>query len=268
MSILKQQNISCISWNVNGLRAVGRKGFLEWIEKGEYDIVCLQETKISDPSQLTPEIKSPNGYFSYFHCAKEKKGYSGTAIYTKEEPRNVKMFFGETSFLSTEGRVLEAEYENFILLTVYFPNGGGGKERLMYKLAFYEEFFAYIKELTEKGKNVIFCGDVNTAHNEIDLARPKENEKSTGFLRIERDWMDKLVGGGFLDTFRFLHPQKIQYSWWDMKTRARERNIGWRIDYFFVSVSLQFFIKEAFILDTLYGSDHCPVGIRTVFNKE
>ncbi len=266
--MLKQQNISCISWNVNGLRAVGRKGFLEWIEKGEHDIVCLQETKISDPSQLTPEIKSPNGYFSYFHCAQEKKGYSGTALYTKEEPRNVKMFFGETSLLSTEGRVLEAEYKNFTLLTVYFPNGGGGKERLIYKLAFYEEFLVYIRELTQKGKNVIFCGDVNTAHNEIDLARPKENEKSTGFLRIERDWMDELVREGFLDTFRFLHPERIQYSWWDMKTRARERNIGWRIDYFFVSESLRSFIQEAFIIDTLYGSDHCPVGIQLDFNKK
>ncbi|QQS61843.1 MAG: exodeoxyribonuclease III [Candidatus Moraniibacteriota bacterium] len=253
--------MSLISWNVNGLRAAGKKGFLQWLEKGGYDMVALQETKISDPEQLTGELRNPDGYFSYFHCAKEKKGYSGVAIYTKEEPRAVRTFFQEFPLLSTEGRVMEMEFEKFILFSVYFPNGGGGAERLRYKLAFYEEFLEYIKKLTKEGKNVIFCGDVNTAHNEIDLARPKENEKNTGFLRIERDWMDKLTLAGFCDTFRFLHTKEIAYSWWDLKTRARERNVGWRLDYFFVNESLRDHIKEVAILGDVYGSDHCPVSL-------
>jgi len=256
-----KKNISLVSWNVNGLRAAGRKGFLEWLEKESPDILGLQETKISSPEQLDVDLRTPKGYFSYFHCATEKKGYSGTAIYTKQEPHAIKTFFGEKSLLSTEGRVIEVEYEDFTLLNIYFPNGGGGKDRLAYKLAFYDEFLSYITALVKEGKKVIFCGDVNTAHNEIDLARPKDNEKNTGFLRVERDWMDTLKPAGFYDTFRELHPETEEYSYWDMKTRARDRNVGWRIDYFFSSQGIFEDITKAFILGEVQGSDHCPIGI-------
>lgn len=256
-----KKNITLISWNVNGLRAAGRKGFSEWIEKGEYDVVCIQETKLQNVDQLSDELQGPDGYFSYFHCATEKKGYSGTAIYTKEEPRIVRTHFGDDSLLSKEGRIIEMEFPEFILLNIYFPNGGQGEERLRYKLRFYDEFLTRVKGLVSDGKCVVFCGDVNTAHNGIDLARPKENEKNTGFLRVERDWMDRLESSGFVDTFRTLHPDETAYTWWDMKTRARERNVGWRLDYFFVSENFRDSIRDAFVLPEIEGSDHCPVGL-------
>ena len=152
-----------------------------------------------------------------------------------------------------------AYFKDFVLLNIYFPNGGGGDDRLVYKLEYYDEFLKFIEKLKKQGKSVVFCGDVNTAHNEIDIARPKENENHTGFLRIERDWIDKLVAHGWIDTFRSLYPNKIQYSWWDMKTFARDRNIGWRLDYFFVSPNLKDQIKRAEILENVMGSDHCPI---------
>lgn len=250
-----------LSWNVNGLRAAYRKGFLDWLENSGADVVALQETKISSPEQLVKKLESPDGWHTSFHCATEKKGYSGTAIYTKEKPEDIKTTFRGYKLLGTEGRVIEVQYEKFTLLNVYFPNGGGGEERLKYKLAFYDEFLSYIKILSREGRKVIFCGDVNTAHNEIDLARPKDNKKNTGFLRVERDWMDTLEPSGFIDAFRKLHPEKVQYSYWDMKTRARDRNVGWRIDYFFINESIANKVKDAFILGGVMGSDHCPVGI-------
>jgi exodeoxyribonuclease-3 len=250
-----------LSWNVNGLRASYRKGFLDWLEHSDADVVALQETKISSPDQLVKKLRSPDEWYAYFHCAVEKKGYSGTAIYTREKPEGIKTIFKGYTLLGTEGRVIEVQYEKFTLLNVYFPNGGGGEERLAYKLAFYDEFLSYIKNLAKQGKKVIFCGDINTAHNEIDLARPKDNEKNTGFLRVERDWMDTLELSGFVDTFRKLHPEKVAYSYWDMKTRARDRNVGWRIDYFFVHKNIEEKIKDAFILGDVLGSDHCPVGM-------
>ncbi len=257
----KRRDITIVSWNVNGLRAAGRKGFSEWIGKGEYDIVCIQETKLQNVDQLSDELQGPDGYMGYFHCATEKKGYSGTAIYTKEEPRTVRTHFGDDSLLSKEGRVIEMEFPEFVLLNIYFPNGGQGEERLRFKLRFYDEFLSHVSALVAEGKRVVFCGDVNTAHDEIDLARPKENEKHTGFLRIERDWMDRLAPAGFVDTFRALHPEETAYTWWDMKTRARERNVGWRLDYLFVSDSLLDSVKDAFVLPDVCGSDHCPVGL-------
>jgi exodeoxyribonuclease-3 len=253
-------HISLVSWNVNGIRAAERKGFLEWMERGDHDIVCVQETKLSDVSQLSDRLIHPNGYQSYIHCASEKKGYSGTAVYSKRTPKSVKTDFGD-SLLSTEGRLMEISFDEFVLLNGYFPNGGGGEDRLRYKLAFYNEFFAYVSGLVDSGKRVVFCGDINTAHNAIDLARPKENEKHTGFLRIERDWMDLLVSSGFVDTFRALYPNEVAYSYWDQKTRARDRNVGWRIDYVFVSASLRNAVSEACILGDVHGSDHCPVGV-------
>jgi len=257
----KRRDVTIVSWNVNGLRAAGRKGFSEWIEKGEYDIVCIQETKLQNVEQLPDELQGPDGYFAYFHCATEKKGYSGTAIYTKTEPRVVRTHFGEDSTLSGEGRVIEMEFTEFILLNIYFPNGNMSEERLRYKLRFYDEFLEHVKGLSAAGKRVLFVGDVNTSHREIDLARPKENVNNSGFLRIERDWMDRLEPAGFHDTFRALHPNEVAYTWWSMRFRARASNVGWRFDYCFANDALLPAVKEAFTLPEVEGSDHCPVGV-------
>ena len=255
----KRTSLALVSWNVNGIRAAERKGFLEWLQHHRYSIVCLQETKISHPDQLSSALVQPEGYFAYFHCATEKKGYSGTAVYTREEPFEVKTFFGTDSLLSQEGRMMELHFKDFVLLNIYFPNGGSGEERLRYKMRFYTEFLIHISDLVVQGKNVVFCGDVNTAHEEIDLARPKENQKTSGFLPEERAWMNNLVLAGFVDIFRHMHPEVVQYSWWDMKTRARERNIGWRIDYFFTNVQFGSHANEVEYLADVFGSDHCPV---------
>jgi len=249
-----------ISWNVNGLRAVYKKGFLEWLENENANILGLQETK-AEEAQLPENLRAPKGYFSYFSSSKKRKGYSGVAIYTKEKPKRVEYGMGIKKF-DDEGRLLEAHFDNFILLNVYFPNGGGGTERLKYKLDFYDAFLAHIKKLRAKQQNIIFMGDVNTAHEEIDLARPKENEKNTGFLPEERAWIDEVIYHGFMDSFRHLHPNKKDtYSYWDMKTRARDRNVGWRLDYVFISAALQKYLKKAFILSEVPGSDHAPIGV-------
>lgn len=249
-----------LSWNVNGLRAAYKKGFLSWLEDTSPDILGLQETK-SEPEQLADELRSPNGYFSYFASSKKRRGYSGVALFSKEKPKRVEYGMGIKEF-DDEGRLIEAHFDTFILLNVYFPNGGGGPERLQYKLDFYDAFLRHIEQLHRHHKNIIFMGDVNTAHEEIDLARPKENEKNTGFLPEERAWMDEVVYHGWIDTFRHLHPHiKDAYSYWDMKTRARDRNVGWRIDYVFISPALQKHLKKAFILAEVPGSDHAPVGI-------
>ncbi|MEI6528353.1 MAG: exodeoxyribonuclease III [bacterium] len=251
-----------LSWNVNGLRASFKKGAFNSIFEVDPDIFCLQETK-SHPDQLPEEVRNPAGYHAYFDHSKLRKGYSGVAIYIKSKFKDqiVKIEDGMGKHeLDQEGRFLALYLsDKTVVITCYFPNGGGGPERLAYKLEFYKEFLNYIENLKEKGYSVIFCGDVNTAHNEIDLARPKDNEKNTGFLRIERDWLDKIISLGWIDTFRALHPTEVKYSWWDMKTYARDRNIGWRIDYFFVSTDLKDKIKKAEILDSILGSDHCPV---------
>jgi len=253
--------LSLISWNVNGIRAAERKGFLNWLEKHKYDIVCVQETKVSNPEVLSNELLAPNGYKSYWACAKEKKGYSGVGVFTKLTPVKIKTDFGK-NILSKEGRIIELDFEKFILLNVYFPNGGASDARLKYKLEFYKEFLKYIKKLKKDGRKIIFCGDVNTAHHEIDLARPKDNIDNSGFMPIEREWLDKFEDDGFIDTFRFFHQNKKDiYSWWDMKTRSRERNVGWRIDYFYASSNLKNNLKQASILTDVYGSDHCPISL-------
>lgn len=247
-----------ISWNTNGLRATATQGHFDALFT-EYnpDILCLQETKATI-DQLPDSVRNVFGYQSYFYWPTEKKGYSGVGIYTKEIPLHVSYGLGVES-LDTEGRLITLEYKNFFLLTCYFPNGGGGPERLAYKLAFYDAFLVYIKNLETK-KPVVFCGDVNTAHTEIDLARPKENAENTGFLPIERAWMDKLVAHGFADSFRVLYPTATDiYTYWDQKTKARDRNVGWRIDYFFVSQCLTKNIKGFETLTGYYGSDHCPI---------
>ncbi len=244
------------SWNVNGLRAVAKKNFLEWKGEENPDILCIQETKLQE-NQLEDNIKNIDGYYSYFSFA-HKKGYSGVATYTKEEPISVKHGIGIERF-DSEGRILITEFKDFILLNIYFPNGQRDEERLQYKLDFYEALFNYCDELVEEGKKLVICGDYNTAHNEIDLKNPKANEKASGFLRIERDWLDKIIERGYIDTFRNMNPDKIKYSWWSYRFKARERNAGWRIDYHFVSNNLLDRVENTEILNEVYGSDHCPV---------
>lgn len=248
-----------LSWNVNGVRAAQRKGFLDWLDKTQPDILGLQETK-AHVEQLDDELLSPKGYETFWSSA-NKKGYSGTAVFVKKSPQMSITNF-EQDWLDEEGRVIMVQYPDFVLFNVYFPNGGRGDDRLKYKLDFYEKFLTYIETYRKKGKNVIVCGDVNTAHHPIDLSRPKENEKISGFMPIERKWLDKLVDHGYVDTFRHFHPEKAeQYSWWDQKSRARDRNIGWRIDYFWANKELLPKIKDAFIWQDVMGSDHAPVGI-------
>ena len=251
---------SIISWNENGLRAVHKKGNFDDVLREKPDILCIQETK-SLPDQLPPDLRDIPGYHSYFHFPTQKKGYSGVAIYSKVKPLKVSRDIG-IELMDQEGRLIMAEYKDFILLNIYFPNGGGAPERLRYKLDFYDYFLEFVDKLHEKQKNIIFCGDLNVAHKPIDLARPKENETHIGFLPIERAWVDKLVSHGWIDVFRHFYPEKSgTYTYWDMKTFSRERNVGWRIDYFISSQEFLKKIKNVEILSDIYGSDHCPIRI-------
>ena len=247
-----------LSWNVNGIRAADKKGLLDYFRKESPDIFCLQEIKAM-PEQIPPHLRNLPGYHIFWNSA-ERRGYSGVATFSKVKPTDVKMGFGIEKF-DIEGRVLITEFPLFTLFNIYFPNGKKNKERLDYKLDFYDTFLAYADNLKADGKHIVVCGDFNTAHNEIDLARPKENEHVSGFLPVERAWIDTFVDHGYVDTFRHFNKEPDQYSWWDFKTRARERNVGWRIDYFFVSKDFLPFVKKSFILQDVYGSDHCPVGI-------
>jgi exodeoxyribonuclease III len=253
------QTIRLLSWNVNGIRAVHKKGFLDWLQKESPDILCLQETKAS-PDQLPRELLDAEGFRCYWHSAK-KKGYSGVGVYSKMEPACMSTGFGVPEF-DDEGRVIRLDFAEFSLFNVYFPNGKAGSERLKFKMDFYDAFLDHVEEVRKAQPALVFTGDVNTAHREIDLARPKENEKVSGFLPMEREWIGKAVSRGYVDTFRRLHPDLVQYSWWDMKSRARERNVGWRIDYVFVTEALFPAVRDAFILTDVLGSDHCPVGIQ------
>ena len=248
-----------ISWNVNGIRAVHKKGlFLEWMESEQPDVLCLQETKAHEP-QVPDVVKQVEGYSSWFSMP-ERKGYSGVALYTKQEPRSVNFGLGVERF-DNEGRTVVADFDDFVLLGIYFPNGKRSKDRLLYKMEFYDAFLDYVDNLRREGRNVVVCGDVNTAHKEIDLARPRENEKISGFLPQERAWMDTFLEHGYVDTFRQFNQEPNNYSWWDTMTRARERNVGWRIDYFFADADLAPRLTDGFILPDVLGSDHCPVGI-------
>jgi exodeoxyribonuclease-3 len=253
---MSEKKLLC--WNVNGIRAIKNKGFLEWFRKESPDILCLQETK-AQPDQLDADLKEVPGYQVYWNYP-EKKGYAGVAVYTREKPQDVRYNIGDTK-LDTEGRLIIVEYPAFTLFNVYFPNGGAGNKRVPYKMDFYDVFLKYADSLVKSGQKLIICGDVNTAHNEIDLARPKENVKNTGFLPEERAWMDKLVSHGYVDTFRHFHQEPEQYTYWDLKTGARARNVGWRIDYFFVSENMLSLVTSSFILPDVMGSDHCPIGM-------
>jgi len=247
-----------VSWNVNGIRAIDKKGFFTWFQQEIPDILCIQEIK-ADPDQFPPHLRNTPKYHISINSA-ERKGYSGVVTYSKTQPKEVNKGFGFEKF-DNEGRIIISDYSDFVLFNIYFPNGKKNQERLDYKLDFYDTFLAYADNLKAEGKNIVVCGDFNTAHKEIDLARPKENEHISGFLPVERAWMDTFISHGYVDTFRQFNKEPEQYTWWSMRTRARERNVGWRLDYFFVNKEFMPHVKNAYIYSDVMGSDHCPVGI-------
>lgn len=247
-----------VSWNVNGIRAILKKGLLDIVDEDGMDILCIQETK-AHPEQLTKKVLDYGEYHKYFSSA-EKKGYSGVTIWSRVEPNEVEYGLGVERF-DSEGRTLITHFDEFVLFNIYYPNGKKNQERLDYKMDFYDAFLEKADEYKNAGKNVVVCGDVNTAHREMDLARPKENSDSSGFLPIEREWIDRFLSHGYLDTFREFNTDGENYSWWDYKTKARDRNVGWRIDYFFINDTFKSKLKDGFILNDIMGSDHCPVGI-------
>ena len=247
-----------ISWNVNGIRAAEKKGFLEWLASSGGDLVAIQETK-AHPDQLSSDLLNPPGYRSDWNAA-EKKGYSGTVTYTKHPPLKVIPGLNAPRF-DSEGRVLIHEFEPFVFFNIYFPNGGRGPEWVAHKLAFYRRFLEVAQAYTLAGRSIIATGDFNTAYAEIDLARPRENVAHSGFMPEERAGLGEFFEQGLVDTFRFLHPDTVKYSWWDQVSRARERNVGWRLDYFMVSPDLRERIVAADIHDEVPGSDHCPVSL-------
>jgi exodeoxyribonuclease-3 len=247
-----------ISWNVNGIRAVAKKEALKWVDEMVPELLGLQEIK-AEEDQI-PDDLFIHRYKHLFVSSSHKKGQSGVALFSDIDPDYTSPCY-EVDTLK-EGRINEMHWGNIAFFNVYFPNGKRSEERLAYKLAFYDRFLDHIEGLRKKGMSIIFCGDVNTAHREIDLARPKENEEISGFLPVERAWIDKVIEAGYIDTFRYVHGDEPQrYSWWSMRTRARERNVGWRIDYFFVSEDLKEKIVDADILDHIMGSDHCPISL-------
>lgn len=244
-----------ISWNVNGIRACLGKGFMDFFKEADADIFCLQETKCQ-VGQVKLDLP---GYHQYWNAA-EKKGYSGTAVFTKAEPLNVFYGIGEDEF-DHEGRVITLEFESFYLITVYVPNSQDGLKRLDWRMAWEDAFLRYIKELDAK-KPVIYCGDLNVAHQEIDIKNPASNRRNAGFTDEERAKMTVVLSSGFIDSFRYLYPDVTQvYSWWSYRFHARENNAGWRIDYFILSEALKDVLKDSRILTDIYGSDHCPVEL-------
>lgn len=253
--------IAC--WNVNGIRAVAKKGFFDWLKKNDADIVCLQETKAFQ-HQLEPVLKYPPPYqYSVWHAG-ERPGYSGTVIYTKDQPlKEVSHFGDDLKCFHQEGRVVEVKFPQFHLLNIYFPNGqptANGVPKLPFKMDFYNNFIQYIKDLRAQGESVIVCGDFNICHTEIDIARPKENWNSIGFTEGERAKLSEVVDAGFIDVFRHFHPEETDhYTWWSYRGGARERNVGWRIDYFFVSPDLIDKVKSIKHQTDQMGSDHCPL---------
>lgn len=245
-----------LSWNVNGLRSVYQKGFLDWFNKSQPGILCLQETKLQE-NQIPEEIKNLSGYFPFYNSA-VKKGYSGVAVFSKIKPEKIIFQLGHSRF-DREGRFLQLEFPNFKLINLYLPHGGRGKENLVYKLEVYDHLLRYLGKL--KNQKIVLAGDFNIAHEEIDLARPKDNKNNIMFTPEERKQIDRIINLGFIDTFRKFHQEGENYSWWPYFLNARERNLGWRIDYTFVSTPFSSKSKDAFILPEVKGSDHCPTGI-------
>jgi len=249
-----------ISWNVNGIRAILKKGFMDWVNEANADVICIQETK-ADAASIPDEVRNLDGYHTYFHSCSLKKGYSGVGVLSRVEPVRVNDKLGIEEF-DQEGRILEIDYGSFVLFNIYFPNGSSENKRVPYKMRFYDALFAHCDELRKKGRGIVVCGDYNIAHTEIDLARPKENVKNTGFLPEERAKLDWMAEQGWLDTFREFHAdEEEQYSYWDYFTKARDRNVGWRIDYHWITKDLRPALKNAWISQEVMGSDHCPVGI-------
>lgn len=258
---MAQRLIRLISWNVNGLRAVMNKDFVDSVLALNADVVGIQETKLQE-NQLTEPMRALPGYQAYFSHARTKKGYSGVAAYCRQAPQAVRYGLGIERF-DAEGRIVELDLGDFVFFNVYFPNGQMSDERLQYKLDFYEAFFNYTDALRDRGRSVIIAGDFNTAHNEIDLKNPKANADRSGFLPVERRWLDAVEARGYVDTFRTLYPDVVKYSWWSYRFKSREKNVGWRIDYFFVTEDIlhKGWVRDALIEDAVMGSDHCPVGL-------
>ncbi len=246
------------SWNVNGLRAAQRHGFEEWLSNIQPDILGLQETK-AHPEQLSESLRQPAGYQTFWSSA-ERKGYSGVALYSRLEPTRVEFGLGDDAF-DAEGRTIIADFGRFVFITTYVPNGARDHSRVPFKLAYKAKLLETCERLRAEGRAVILCGDINTSHREIDLARPRQNANHTGFLPEERAWIDKFLSYGYIDTFRDRHPEDQVYSWWAYWGGARERNVGWRLDYFFVSPDLRPQIVAAKIHTDTFGSDHCPVSL-------
>ena len=252
---LKPMSISIVSWNVNGIRAAQKKGLLDYMMSESADIVCLQETK-AKPDQLTDELTAPDGYSSFFSSA-EKAGYSGVAVYSRQKPLEVNRL--DAPEFDAEGRALVLEYPEFVLINGYFPNSQSEGARLDYKLGFCDKVLEMCNSLVASGKNVVVCGDYNIAHKPIDLARPKQNEGNPGYLPEERAWMSKFLDAGYTDTFRMFNTEGENYTWWSYRTRGRERNVGWRLDYFCVNTGFSDKVRRSEIRSEVMGSDHCPV---------
>jgi exodeoxyribonuclease-3 len=255
------KKIRLVSWNVNGIRAAVKKDYFSALQRLDADIVGIQETKLQ-AHQRTDAMINIAGYASNWSYSSVKKGYSGVTAYSRMMPEKVKTGIGVPKY-DDEGRILELDLKDFIFFNVYFPNGQMSEERLAYKLDFYDAFFSYTDKLKKKGRPLVITGDFNTAHNEIDLKHPRANKDRSGFLRIERDWLDRIVERGYVDTFRHFYPDQVKYSWWSYRSNARKNNAGWRIDYFFVTQDMfdMGWIKDAFIDNDIFGSDHCPVGL-------
>ena len=255
---MTQKQLKLFSWNVNGVRAAEKKGFLQWLAACGADVVALQETKAS-PDQLSAALREPPGYQCHW-CAAERKGYSGVATYSRAAPLAVARGLDDARF-DADGRVLVSTFPEFVFYNIYFPNGGRGPEWVVHKLDFYRRFLEVVSARMAAGERVIVAGDVNTAYAEIDLARPRENARTSGFLPEERAGLGEFFAAGLVDTFRHVRPAEVKYSWWHTITNARARNLGWRLDYIFVSPNLLPAIVDADIHPEVLGSDHCPVSL-------
>lgn len=247
-----------VSWNVNGIRACGKSGFLKWFEQEKADVVCVQEIK-ARPEQLEECYQNPLGYHAFWNPA-EKLGYSGTAVFSKKEPLDVQLGLGDQN-IDKEGRVMILKYPGFTLVNSYFPNSQRDHARLPYKLEFCRKFLKKVENLRKKGENILMCADWNIAHQEIDLKNPKSNKKNAGFLPEERAWMDQFIDAGYVDAFRQFQPAGGHYTWWSYRPGVREKNVGWRLDYFMANKEFKDRLKSSGHRTEVFGSDHCPVVV-------
>jgi len=258
--VTDNSTVRLFSWNVNGLRACGRKGFRQWLDSEQPDVLGLQETRAL-PEQLDAELREPDGYRAWFHPA-ERKGYSGVALLSRVEPETVILGGLDEERFDSEGRLIIADFGSFLFYTGYFPNGGSDLGRVPYKLEFSEAVLQHAEAQRKAGRSIVICGDVNTAHEEIDLANPKSNKKNTGFLPEERAWVSRFIDHGYIDIFRHRNPATTgAYTWWSNRAGVRERNVGWRIDYFFISPDLLDRVVDTRIHADVMGSDHCPISL-------